>query len=134
MPNFTEPGKMRPWEKYQLEASDVITFHAYTKMDETKKCVEALKKYGRPVICTEYMARPIGSEFEPTLAYFKEQKVGAYNWGFVEGKTNTIYPWDSWKKAYEKEPPVWFHDIFRTDGTAYRPGEVEYIRKVTGKK
>jgi hypothetical protein len=133
VPNFLDVKKLRPWEKYQLEASDVITFHAYSKMDETQRCVEALRRYGRPIICTEYMARPQGSTFDPTLAYYKEQKVGAYNWGFVAGKSNTIYPWDSWKKPYASEPPVWFHDIFRADGTAYRPEEVAYIKKVTGK-
>jgi hypothetical protein len=67
------------------------------------------------------------------LAYFKQEKIGAYNWGFVAGKSNTIYPWDSWQKPYPKEPPVWFHDIFRTDGTAYREEEVGYIRSITKK-
>jgi hypothetical protein len=78
------------------------------------------------------MARPRGSTFDPILALFKEEKVGAYNWGFVDGKSQTIYPWDSWQKTYTAEPPVWFHDIFRRDGTAYREEEVSYIRKVTG--
>ena len=63
----------------------------------------------------------------------KDAKVGAYNWGFVDGKSQTIYPWDSWKKTYTNEPPVWFHDIFRRDGTPYRAEEVAYIRGVTGK-
>jgi hypothetical protein len=77
------------------------------------------------------MARPQGSTFDPILGYFKEQKVGAYNWGFVSGKSQTIYAWDSWKKEYTAEPPVWFHDIFRADGKPYRPEEVEYIKKIT---
>jgi hypothetical protein len=58
--------------------------------------------------------------------------VGAYNWGFVSGKSQTIYPWDSWERRYPAEPPVWFHDIFRTDGAPYRPAEVELIRSLTG--
>ena len=132
VPNFLDPAKLRPWERFQLEASDVVSFHAYTPLDEMKKCVAALRRYGRPLICTEYMARPQGSTFDPILGYLKEERVGAYNWGFVAGKTNTIYPWDSWKKPYASEPPVWFHDIFRADGTAYRPEEVAYIKKVTG--
>jgi hypothetical protein len=78
------------------------------------------------------MARPNGSEFDPVLGYYKSEKIAAYNWGFVQGKTNTIYPWDSWQKPYASEPPVWFHDIFRTDGTPYREAEVKYIRSVTG--
>lgn len=117
-------------EKVQLEQSDVISFHCYEGLDGVKAWVENLRPLGRPLICTEYMARPNGSEFDPVLGYFAEQKIGAYNWGFVAGKSNTIYPWDSWQKPYASEPPVWFHDIFRQDGTAYRTAEVEYIRKV----
>ena len=79
------------------------------------------------------MARPNGSEFQPSLEIMKAANVAAYNWGFVSGKTQTIYPWDSWQKTYTEEPPVWFHDIFRPDGSPYRPEEVAYIRRVTGK-
>lgn len=127
-----DPARLIPIEKVQLAQSDVISFHTYDNLDGTRQWVEALRKHGRPLLCTEYMARPQGSTFDPILAYFKEQKIAAYNWGFVAGKTNTIYPWDSWQKPYPKEPPVWFHDVFRADGKPYRPEEVEYIRKVTG--
>jgi hypothetical protein len=75
----------------------------------------------------------MGSTFDPVLAYLRDEKIGAYNWGFVAGKTQTIYPWDSWQKAYTAEPKVWFHDIFRKDGTPFDPAEVAYIRGVTGK-
>jgi hypothetical protein len=128
-----DPAKLIPIEKAQLENSDVISFHSYDKLDGTKTWVSRLKEYKRPILCTEYMARPQGSTFDPMLAYFKQEKIGAYNWGFVEGKSSTIYPWDSWQKPYPKEPPVWFHDIYRTDGTPYREEEVKYIRSVTGK-
>ena len=128
-----DPARLIPIERVQLEQSDVITFHTYGNLDDVKAWVANLKPLGRPLLCTEYMARPMGSTFDPVLGYFKEQKIGAYNWGFVAGKTNTIYPWDSWQKPYAKEPPVWFHDIFRPDGTPYRLAEVEYIQRVTGK-
>jgi hypothetical protein len=98
-----------------------------------KKCVQNLRRYNRPILCTEYMARPRGSTFEAILPYLKEQNVAAYNWGFVAGKTQTIYPWDSWTQNYTAEPPVWFHDIFRVDGTPYIVKEVELIRRLTGK-
>jgi hypothetical protein len=127
-----DPAKLIPIEKVQLAESDVITFHCYDNVDGNKIWVKRLREQGRPILCTEYMARPQGSNFDPILAYFKEEKIGAYNWGFVAGKTNTIYPWDSWQKPYASEPPVWFHDIFRTDGTPYREAEVKYIRSVTG--
>lgn len=128
-----DPTKLKPMEKLQLESSDVISFHNYSKLEEMKSCVENLRRYQRPILCTEYMARPLGSTFDPNLGYLKKQGVAAYNWGFVSGKTQTIYPWDSWTKTYTNEPPVWFHDIFRADGSAYRPAEVDYIRSLTGK-
>ena len=131
--NWPDPKKLSPTEQFQLDNSDIITFHSYDPLDGVKKCVENLRRYNRPIWCTEYMARPRGSKFDPILAYFKEQKVGAHNWGFVAGKTQTIYPWDSWDKQYTAEPHLWFHDIFRADGTPYVKEEVEYIKRVTGK-
>jgi hypothetical protein len=127
------PGKMSPTARFQLDQSDVISFHNYGKLPELKERVAVLRKLGRPLLCTEYMARPAGSTFDPNLGFLREQGIGAYNWGFVSGKSQTIYPWDSWKKPYDGEPPTWFHDIFRTDGTPYDPQEVAYIRKLTGK-
>jgi len=129
--NWSDPTRLSAFEKFMLENSDVISFHNYSKLEDLKTCIENLRRYGRPILCTEYMARPAGSTFDPNLGYMKEQKVGAYNWGFVAGKTQTIYPWDSWQKTYTTEPPVWFHDIFRPGGTPYIPAEVEYIKKVT---
>jgi hypothetical protein len=126
--------EMSPMARFCVEHSDVITFHNYTSLDELKPRVQHLRQFNRPLLCTEYMARPVGSTFEAILPYFKEQKIAAYNWGFVDGKSQTIYPWDSWKTQYTAEPPVWFHDIFRKDGTAYREEEVKVIRSLTGAK
>jgi hypothetical protein len=128
-----QEDKLTPMDRLQLEESDVISFHDYNKLPTLGRRVANLRRYGRPILCTEYMARPAGSAFDPCLGYLREQKVGAYNWGFVDGKSQTIYPWDSWQKSYTGEPPLWFHDIFRRDGTPYDPKEVAYIRKVTGK-
>jgi hypothetical protein len=115
--------------QYQLETSDVITFHNYNKADDLRRQIRDLKKLGRPVICTEYMARTRGSRFQTHLPMFKEEKVGCYNWGFVSGKTQTIYPWGSKKDS--PEPKLWFHDILRRDGTAFDPVEVAAIKKWT---
>ena len=117
--------------RFMLEESDVISFHNYGNLKDMKRRVKDLQRFGRPLLCTEYMARPFGSTFDPILGYLKKQKIGAYNWGFVSGKTQTIYPWDSWKKPYETEPKVWFHDIFRADGTPFDPKEVAAIKKIT---
>jgi hypothetical protein len=131
---WADPEKLRKMERVQIDNSDVISFHNYGKLDQLQECVRNLRRYNRPLLCTEYMARPAGSTFEPHLGWMKSERVAAYNWGFVDGKSQTIYPWDSWQKAYAAEPPVWFHDIFRKDGAPYRRAEVEYIRRVTGKE
>jgi len=125
--------KLSPTAKLSLEQSDIVSFHSYDKPEKVRKRVEQLRRYGRPILCTEYMARTSGSRFDPLLSYFKEQKVGAYCWGLVAGRTQTNYSWDSWITAYTAEPPVWFHDIFRQDGTAYDPAEVAFIKRLTGK-
>lgn len=132
--NWPDPAKLSPTERVQLDESDVISFHSYGPLEEVKRCVQNLRRYQRPILCTEYMARPAGSSFDPILGFFKQEGVGAYNWGFVAGKTQTIYPWDSWKQTYTAEPPRWFHDIFRADGTPYDAKEVEYIRALTRPK
>nr|CAA9536989.1 MAG: GH5_13 / GH5 [uncultured Segetibacter sp.] len=129
--DWSKPENLDSTQQIQLNNSDIITFHSYDPPEEFRKRVVSLQPRNRPIICTEYMARPQKSTFESTMPIAKEYKVGVYNWGFVEGKSQTNYPWDSWQKAYTSEPPVWFHDIFRTDGTPYRPEEVNFIKSMT---
>ena len=131
--DWSDPAKIDPMWRFQLEQSDINSYHDYSPTARHQERIDALEKYGRPLLCTEYMARPAGSRFDPVLGILKKEKIGAYNWGFVSGKSQTIYPWDSWQKPYTAEPETWFHDIFRADGSAYRSEEVKYIRSVTGK-
>lgn len=131
--DWSEDSKLAPHERAMIDNSDIVTFHNYGNADDMKRRIAQLRRYNRPILCTEYMARGNGSTFDPILGILKEEKVGAYNWGFVDGKSQTIYPWDSWRKAYDAPPQVWFHDIFRADGTPYSRAEVEYIRGVTKK-
>ncbi len=122
-------------EQIQIDNSDVVTFHSYDSSEEFEKRIVVLQKLNRPIICTEYMARPRGSTFVGTLPIAKKYNVGAINWGFVQGKSQTNYPWDSWEKPYvEYQPWVWFHDVFRTDGTPYMREETELIKRLTTSK
>ena len=130
--DWSDPAKLSAMEKMQLDNSDVISFHNYDKPEEFEKRIQWLERYKRPIFCTEYMARGNGSTFAGTLPIAKKYKVAAFNWGFVAGKTQTYLPWDSWKTPYvDREPAVWFHDIFRRDGTPYRADEVALIRELT---
>ncbi len=118
---------------YQLENSDVITYHNYSDEKEHQKWIDSfLLKTGRPLICTEYMARTRNSRFQNILPILKAHKIGAINWGLVSGKTNTIYAWDT-PVPDGSEPAVWFHDIFRKDGTPFSQQEIEFIKKMTEK-
>jgi hypothetical protein len=119
-------------KRIQIAHSDVVSFHSYGDAASLGRCIENLSAYGRPLLCTEFMARPNKSTFEPHLGIMKEHKVAAYCWGFINGKSQTIYPWDSWKKAYAAPPPVWFHDVLQPDGTPFSQNEVACIRRLTG--
>jgi len=129
---WSSPEKLDATERIQIEMSDVISFHSYDKPEEFEKRIAWLQPYHRPIICTEYMARGNGSTFQGSLPIAKKYQVGAINWGLVAGKTQTYLPWDSWKHPYtDREPAVWFHEIFRTDGSPYRQEEVDLIRAIT---
>ncbi len=122
-------------ERIQLRESDVITFHNYSWPESFKDEVAWLRRFHRPVICTEFMARSVGSTFDTILPIAKQENVGAINWGFVAGKTQTYYPWDSWRHPYILSGlPVWFHEVLHPDGTPYRQAEVDLIRQLTGKR
>ena len=122
-------------QQIQLRESDIITFHNYSWPEYFQQEIHWLQKYNRPVLCTEYMARSVGSTFDTILPIAKQEHVGAINWCFVAGKTQTYLPWESWNHPYiVDEPPVWFHEVLHPDGTPYRDAEVNLIRQLTGKR
>lgn len=118
-------------QRTQLERSDVITFHNYEQPEAFVSRVAQLKKYGRPLICTEWLARGAGSNVDTILPIARRENIGMINWGFVDGAIQTRFPWDSWQRPYTMEPPtVWFHDLVKADGTPYRPREAELFRRL----
>ncbi|RAJ87312.1 hypothetical protein CLV59_10161 [Chitinophaga dinghuensis] len=119
--------------KLQLEKSDIITYHNYQNERSHQGTIDSLRKFGRPLICTEYMARTHGSRFENILPMLKDEKVGAISWGLVDGKTNTKYAWNDPIPSGE-EPKVWFHDILHKNGFPYDSAEVRLIKEVNGVK
>lgn len=133
--DWSSPAKLTPTAKIQLTMSDVVSFHNYESPDKFEARVKSLEQYRRPLLCTEYMARGNGSTFQGTLPVAKRYDVAAYNWGFVAGKTQTNLPWDSWAHPYtDREPSIWFHEIFKTDGSPYKPEETAFIRNIIAKK
>lgn len=130
--DWSTDAKLTAMDRIQLEQSDVISFHNYDDGAEFEKRIQWLQRYHRPILCTEYMARGNKSTFLGSLPVAKKYRVAAINWGFVVGKTQTHLPWDSWKSAYvDREPAIWFHEIFYQDGRPYRQEEVDLIRELT---
>jgi hypothetical protein len=119
-----------PINRLMLSESDVASFHSYDPVERLLARIEELQTYNRPLLLTEYLSRGSGSTFEAVVPIAKERGIGAYNWGLVSGKTQTIYPWDSWTKAYAGEPEPWFHDVLRPDGTPYRQDEIDLIGRL----
>jgi hypothetical protein len=122
---------LKDLNSFQVKNSDIISYHNYADEVNHQKMIDSLKLYDRPMICTEYMARRNNSLFSNIMPILKAQNIGAINWGLVSGKTNTIYAWDT-PIPDGSEPILWFHDIFRKDGTPYKLDEVAIIRKLTG--
>ena len=114
----------------QATNSDFINYHCYDGPDDHRRIVELLMTHGRPLVCTEYMARTRNSRFHNILPLLKEYNVGAINWGLVAGRSNTIYEWDTPIDG-GAEPDEWFHDVFRKDGTPYRQDEANLIKRLT---
>ncbi|MBV9321175.1 MAG: cellulase family glycosylhydrolase [Mycobacterium sp.] len=112
----------------QLDNSDVITFHNYSNPASFESRIGELAPLGRPILCTEYLARTLGSTVDGILPIAKRYNVGALNWGLVAGKTQTYFPWDSWDHPYKSMPEVWFHDLLQPDGRPYQDTEIQTIR------
>ena len=109
----------------QLDNADVITFHSYGAPADFEARIAELSPLGRPIVCTEYLARPRGSNVEGILPIAKRHNVGAFNWGLVAGKTQTYLPWDSWDHPYPTPPKVWFSDLLQPDGRPFRDSEIQ---------
>ncbi|KAJ3166995.1 hypothetical protein HK101_011853 [Irineochytrium annulatum] len=113
----------------QAAYSDVISFHSYGRPRDWESWAEILQgRFGRPVICTEWLARSVGSTVRGVLPVGKHLNVGMINWGFGFGRSQTIYPWDSWQHPYKEEPNPWFHDLMRPDGSPYSEDEHKFYK------
>lgn len=121
----------RAVNEYCFEQSDIISVHTYSDIEGTKAVVELAKKYGRPILVTEWMHRPNGSTIEAILPYFHQEKIGCWQWGVILGKTQTNLNWNTMNGGTpEPNPILWQHDILYPDTTPYRAEEIALIKKL----
>lgn len=127
--DWSAPDLLSPIQRAQTGLSDIISFHNYGTAQDFVTRINWLKAMGRPVLCTEFMARPAGSTFEAILPHAREHGVGAFCWGLVRGRTQTHLPWDKWVSPIADLPDdIWFHDIFDEAGVPHDPKEIEFFR------
>ena len=122
---------------FVLENSDIISFHCYNALRDCIRFHEYCKPYNRPILCSEWMARTRGSDYPSILPYFKENKIGCFSYGLVNGKQQCQYPWNTMENGqpipFPEEPDLWFHDLFRPDHTPYSEEEIRFIKEMTRK-
>ena len=128
--DWSAASRLGPIERIQLALSDVLSFHSYEPPPVFEACIASLRAYGRPILCTEYMARPLGSTVESILPIAKQNSVATFNWGLVAGKTQTTLAWNTWQTKSVAPATVWFHDLFDRDGIPYSPGETAVIQQL----
>ena len=117
--------------------SDVITYHGYHSLADQERLADALaKRWGRPLYNTEWLFRIAGCEFPDNYAFMARRKIGALNWGFVNGKYQTHEPYEPmWKTKFDFEGgdvTKWMHDLFRISHHPYDPYEIAVARNVNG--
>lgn len=130
------PYYQHPLDQAALAWSDVISFHAYREPDIMRAVIDQLSAAGRPMMCTEWMARHIDSTIENQLGLLHEREVHCYQWGLVQGETQTHLPWPEVARhqtATQQLNQDWFHDLLHPDGTPRYPQEADVIRSMTGR-
>ncbi len=129
--------KLPEVEKFALENSDIISYHSYSDYMSNIRMIKALKEFGRPIMCTEWLGRCLGNSVQEMFPLFFLEKIGCYCWGFVAGKYQTYEPWNGTWENYEKDPNFkvdftkWFHDLYRINHRPYDPKEIEIIKELS---
>jgi hypothetical protein len=109
-----------------LALGDVTSFHHYLGLEHLTDVVRSLRREGRPLLCTEWLARGLGSVPATHLPFFRAERIGCFHWGLVNGRTQTHLPWPAFSRL--AEGGLWHHDLFHPDGTPYDPREIELFR------
>ena len=121
-------------ERWCAENSDVISLHAYTPYERTCELIAQYKEQNRPLLITEWMHRPAGNTILTHLPLFHREKIGAWQWGMLQGKTQTNLSWSTMNGGTpDPDPALWQHDLLRPDGTPYDPAETDLIAELSSR-
>ncbi|MBQ2705089.1 MAG: cellulase family glycosylhydrolase [Clostridia bacterium] len=135
IPDLDDLDSISEVQKFGLENSDIISYHNYQSYEENVRIIKLLKKLGRPIINTEWLARCLHNTVEQMFPLFYLERIGCTCWGFVAGKYQTYEPWNCIWDQYEENPDLdwdftkWFHDLYRPNYRPYNPKETELIKR-----
>lgn len=131
-PTGSDPGYASAIDTDALELSDIISFHAYLPLERTDRIIAGLARRGRPIFCTEWMARAATSRIADQLELMRCREVGCFHWGLVRGRTQTHLPWpEALLGGGTHDGTTWFHDLLEPDGSAHDPKEIALIRALS---
>jgi hypothetical protein len=122
---------LEDWEMELADLSDIISFHDYGSIETTRERVEHFAGYKRPMFCTEWLHRQSDNNFKSHLPYYKSKNISAYNWGLIQGKTQTHLSWNKEENSYNGLPKIWQHDIYHENLEPYDPEEISLIKQIT---
>ncbi|MBQ9544482.1 MAG: cellulase family glycosylhydrolase, partial [Clostridia bacterium] len=127
--NVSKPELLTEGELAAMELSDVISFHCYLSFPETVKAIEWLKSYERPIINTEWLNRIEHNDVEQIFPLFFLERIGSYNWGLIQGYSQTYEPWGRYSKAIDDPDYAGDFDFTKLQHDLYRFNGHPYIAK-----
>jgi FecR protein len=129
----SQPLAVAPWREFnsamaarKLERSDLVTFQSFDNVESIEARLLMLQRYQRPIICSDWLMRQVGNDFDPVLPLFSLYQVGWFNQGLVKGKTQMQLQQHQFRS--ETDPDLWQQDVLHEDGTPYNRKEVELIQ------
>lgn len=125
-----ETAFRHPIDVAALHLSDVISFHAYVDKPGMQGILPRLAEFGRPVLCTEWLARHVDCLLTEQLPLFKAHNIGCYHWGLTQGKTQTWLPWPD-ITVQDASTALWFHDVLTPEGVPYCEKEMALVRALS---
>lgn len=132
-----KPDPANEAERVAGELSDIVSYHCYGNLNQQQDRFEALKRrFGRPAINTEWLARTLHNEVFDAYPYFAQNRIGCTMWGLVAGKYQTYEPWEHmWNdiakgRGESYDMSKWFHDLLRPSLRPYDPRETNVICRI----
>ena len=129
----SQPLAVAAWKDFgsamtarKLERSDLVTFQCFDSAEGIEARLLLLQRYKRPIICSDWLMRQTGNDFEKVLPLFASYRAGWFNRGLVAGKTQMQIQQAQYRS--EKDPDLWQQDVLREDGKPYNPKEIELIQ------